>query len=378
MRNWFKTATKPVQATSAVKTASTRALGRMSFSPKLLRNSLLLLVVAATSAAAFCWGRMGGASYLTAQESSSRQSPMEAVSKNGRPYDQRVVGYLYDNIPITRAELGDYLIDRFGAERLDFLINRRIVEMACKEKGIYVTDQEVESAFAKDLESFRGMSAKDFNNHILKKFNKTLFEWKEDVIRPKLALHKLCRPLVTIGDADIQKAFESKYGPKVQCRMIVIQKGDTRRWEIQQRASQSEAAFEELAKKQFIPNLAAQGGSVPPITMHFGDPIEKKAFSLKEGQVSDLIEMTDGTFVVMKCDAHMPADKTKHYAQEREALFQEIFEVKLGQKIQEHFSELKRLAHPQNLLASQRGSTEEAVQRELQGTSRNHSGALKN
>src|SRR5262249_5763512 len=222
---------------------------------------------------------------------------------------------------------------------------------------IFVTDQEVEYSFSEDLKQFR-MSQKDFTNHILKKFNKTLYEWKEDVIRPKLALQKLCRPLVVIDDADLQKAFESKYGPKVQCRMIVIQKGDVHRWEIQQRACRSEADFDDLAAKQFIPNLAAQHGRLPePIHKHFGEPIEQKAFALKVGQVSELIEMKDGTFIILRCDAQIPADQTKQFAQERERLYREIFEGKLGQKMQDHFSELKRQAHPRNLIA-QRNPTE--------------------
>ncbi|MBI3409971.1 MAG: peptidylprolyl isomerase [Planctomycetes bacterium] len=367
MRNWFKAATKPAKSIPAVKMAPGRVLGRVRLSPKLLRNSLMLLVVAAISVAAFCWGRMGGASYLTAQEPNGRQSPMDAVSMNGTPFNQRVVGYLYDNIPITRAELGDYLIDRFGAERLDFLINRRIVEMACKEKGIYVTDQEVEAAFAKDLESFRGMSAKEFNNHILKKFNKTLFEWKEDVIRPKLALQKLCRPLVQVSDADLKKAFEAKYGPKVICRMIVIQKltPQARAHEILEKARMSEEGFREMVASQFLRELAREGGRVPPIHKNFEDPdIEREAFALREGEVSSIMTMKDGNQIILKCDRREPADQTKQYDRERVNLYNEMFEIKLGQKIQEHFAELRRLAHPRNHLVV--AQTEQATSRELQ------------
>ena len=35
---------------------------------------------------------------------------------------------IYGNIPITREELGEFLISRFGADRLEFLVNRKIVE----------------------------------------------------------------------------------------------------------------------------------------------------------------------------------------------------------------------------------------------------------
>src|SRR5436190_293541 len=58
---------------------------------------------------------------------------------------RRVVAYIYGNVPVTREDLGEYLIARFGVERVDFLVNHKIVNMACQAKGIVITDGEVEA-----------------------------------------------------------------------------------------------------------------------------------------------------------------------------------------------------------------------------------------
>ena len=49
------------------------------------------------------------------------------------PGQSRIVAYIYETIPITREELGEYLIARFGTERLDLLVNKRIIEIECRD-----------------------------------------------------------------------------------------------------------------------------------------------------------------------------------------------------------------------------------------------------
>src|SRR5262245_1866589 len=54
-------------------------------------------------------------------------------------YSRRVVARIFNSVDISREELGEYLIARFGADRLDNLVNQRIIEHACRQKGIEVT-----------------------------------------------------------------------------------------------------------------------------------------------------------------------------------------------------------------------------------------------
>lgn len=340
-----------------------------------IRKALIAAAFVGATTAAFLWGRQGGLSQVEAQAPAAAPAkilPVAQAAPQGTPtdYGRRVVAYIYKDQPITREDLGEYLIARFGAERVEFLVNRRIVEQECKAKGVYVTDAEVQAQLALDLKSFGGISEKEFVTNILKRFNKTLYEWKEDVIRPKLALSKLCRPLVVVTETDLKQAFEASYGPRVQCRMICFQKGQRRAAEdCWQKVKDSEENFRQFAKQQFIPALAMKGGEIPPIHRHFPDPeIEKEAFSLKPGQISRILTIKDGTEVILKCDKHVPADTGKKFEDERVALHRGLFEVKLNQKIPEVFAELRQKAAPEILLRGpqlRQDELERAVRREI-------------
>ena len=120
---------------------------------------------------------------------------------------------------------------------------------------------------------------------------------------------------------------------------------------IWEQACKGDAEFEELARTQFIAEFAANAGKVPPIHKHFGDAsIEKHAFRLKDGQVSQLLEMPDGTCAILKRDRLIPADTTAQLAEVRLALHREITELKVAQEIQKKLQQLREEARPQVFL----------------------------
>lgn len=283
-------------------------------------------------------------------------------------YEGRVVAYVNGNVPITRVELAEYLIARFGAQRLEFLVNRKIVETACQARGIFVTDAEVEDQFRRDLIAFGPhMNAQMFQDQILKRYNKTIFEWKEDVIRPKLAITKLVQADVQVTDNDVRKQFDIMYGPKVQCRMIIFKDGPTARrvWERIRSSENPAEAFIVEAKQQFIAELASKAGELPPIHKHFGDPrIEKEAYMLKPGEMSQLFGMPDGTTLVIMCQKHVPPDTTKSYDTERQILLPQVRELIVAEKVQQKVVELRKDAAPRFLLA--RHPSDSQIQRDAQ------------
>ncbi len=323
--------------------------------PALMRKGMMALMMIGATVAAFYWGRLGGTSKVDAQQVANRLSAVGQTPTAPSDYSRRVVAYIFENTPITREDLGEYLIARYGQERIEFLINRRLVEMACQGKNIRVTDAEVEAQFREELKGFGpNMTAQDFTNQVLKRFNKSLYEWKEDVIRPKLLLARLCKPMVEVTQQDLVNAFDAKYGPKVQCRMIAFKPDDRHMAEVWAKVSQSEAEFAAQAKVQFIPTLAAKGGEISAIHKHFGDPkVEAAAFALKPGQVTQLMEMPDKNYIVLKCDKHIPPDLTKSFDSVRLDLDKEMREIKLAQKIPEYFAQLRKQAHPRVLITNQ-------------------------
>jgi len=318
-------------------------------SSKMTAPALTLMAVGL----AFWAGRLMSLNQISAQAPVVPNVP--ATPNSNDDYSRRVVAYIYDNMPISRVDLGEFLIARFGAERLEFLVNRKIVELDCQAKGVMVTDAEVQAQFRDDLQKFGPhMNIKEFENQVLKRFNKTVYEWKEDVIRPKIAMAKLVRPTIQVTQEDLIKGFEGRYGPKVQARMIVCQdkEGAFKLWNKISKADNVEQAFRTEAKQQYLPNLAASGGEVPPIHKHFGDSrIEREAFALKPGEMSSIIEMPDKTAIMMFCDRHIPADATVSFDAKKLEMQKEIFDLKLSSRIPEYFAELRKKANPRLLLS---------------------------
>lgn len=279
----------------------------------------------------------------------SMPNTVRAADKPPSDYDKRVVAYLHGGkLPITREDLGEYLIARLGAERIELLVNKTIIDQACREKGIEVTAAEVEAALLDDLKVIN-VNREQFVKNVLKEYRKTLYEWKEDVLRPRLQLQKLCQLSVKVGEDEIQKAFAIEFGPKVEGRLIIWphnEKGAA--FQEYNTLRTSEEAFEQRARTQSIASLAATGGRIKPFGKGAGtDPrLEDEAFKLKEKEITTLIETKEG-IVCFKLEKQIPADATAKLEAHRERLHREVYLKKISAEIPKYFGQLQTAANPQ-------------------------------
>jgi len=329
-----------------------KVIAMLTGNPWLLRRMVVLVMLIAVGTGAFYAGKRQNAK--ANPDNAAGPDFTDRVTQTSSP-SGRVCAYLYDKVPVSREEFGEYLIARVGPERLDFMLNRKIVETECRKHGIFANDAEVDARFEKELGSFGAtrLTKEEFVNSILKRFNKTLYEWREDVIRPKLMMEKLVRPTIKITDKDIQDSFEARFGPQVEVRMIVLDRDNIRlKAKIWEEARKGKEAFMDQAKKQPIPHLAMEGGKVPPIHRHFGDKsMEDAAFALKEGEVSSPIDLKDGSVVILLCEKQVPANKTVTMTGElRTKLYEEMFEMRVQQRIPEVFREMRHFANPRPVL----------------------------
>lgn len=260
----------------------------------------------------------------------------------------RSVCYIYGNVPITREELGDYLIARGGYEKLDKLVNRRIIEIECTKKGITVTPQEMEALLNEDMKGL-SMDRTQFLSQLLPKYQMSYYEWMEDVIRPRLQLKKLCQNEVKVSDEDIQKQFDMVYGEKRRCQIIIWPR-DQQRFVTEQfdMARKNQEEFDRIARAQANPSLAATAGHVLPICRHQAREeriVEDLAFKLKPGEVSQVFETSQG-YMIMKLHEILPADSSVTLAQKREELSKIAFEKKVEELIPTFFAKLREAAKP--------------------------------
>jgi parvulin-like peptidyl-prolyl isomerase len=283
--------------------------------------------------------------------------PQTVLQKSDRavpgptPLSSQVVAYLNGARPVTREELGEFLIARYGAEKLEFLVNRRIIDHECKQRGIVVTDEELEKTFEADLKAMQ-TDKKQFEREFLTKFGKTMYEWREDVLRARLMLMRLSEGRAKVTDVDLKKGFEAYHGERLECRVIL--------WPPEQakfamteytRLRDSEEEFARKAKNQPSSNLAASGGKLPVFGRNcLGDEnLEREAFKLREGEVTALIGTPQGQ-VMLKCDKRIPPDTAVKLDQVRDKLTKEIMDKKVQQEMQVVFKDLRDKAKPQLIL----------------------------
>ncbi len=272
--------------------------------------------------------------------------PGNASAKPGANGLGTEVVALVNNIPITRAELANELIARKGRQFLELLINRRIIEQAAAKAGVTATDKEVEEELAEVIRSLKLKNAAEFERTVLKDRQTTLYEYKEDVLRPAILMRKLAEKRVQVTEEDLRKAFEANYGEKVQCRIILIPKSDGLGVALKVYEKVRGKGLEEFIREasQQPSHLAATGGRIRPINRHSAVPeLERAAFSLRDGEISEIIEVQEG-YVILYRERLIPADTSIRFEDVREILYKEVYKRKIEAEIPLLFNELRASA----------------------------------
>jgi hypothetical protein len=295
----------------------------------------------------------------------------EEVLPEGPP--EQVVATAFGDTNITREQLGEYLIERYGAQKLELFVNRLVIERTCREKGIVVEDAEIEAALAENMKVLQAGKIEVFVKKALKPNHVTLYEWRHDVIWPKLVMTKLCQNEVQVTDNDLKKAFEAHFGEKVECQLILWKSGEEQY--VRRRiypTLQDEKEFNRLAKQQLSWELASREGRLEkPIARHTtgSETLERAAFRLDEGEISPVLTVPEGVAVI-KCLKRIPADTKTKLENVRAELEKEVFEKKVQQQIPVAFEKMRKRASPVLLLGSQTSEEDLAreVEKELQKT----------
>ncbi len=278
--------------------------------------------------------------------------------------DRRVVAYIYGNTPITREDLGDFLIARGGHEKLELLVNKKIIEVEAARRNVTVTPIEIQAGLEENLREL-GIQKNDFVKHVLPKYNKTLFEWTEDVIKPRIMLSKMCKERVKVSDEDIQKAFENRHGERRQAKIITWAESDHRialkQWD---EARKGDVEFDRIARMQAEQNLASVAGLVKPVGKHPEGQdavVVETLYKQQIGEISGILKVPAG-YMCVKCVAILPPDANAKLDDKLKAeLHKELFARKLELEIPKCFQDLKKLAQPNVLL---KGPTSDAAFRE--------------
>ncbi len=204
---------------------------------------------------------------------------------------------------ITRQHLARESLKRYGEELLEKVINQQLIEQACADNKVIITQQQVDQEIDRMATKF-GLSRDLFLRTIRDDRQMPIHEYRQE-IWGRLALKQLADKQIQVTEEDLDKAFETEYGPRVRVRMIVSRTAE-RAEQLRTLALQNPDRFGDLAKEHSDDkNSASVRGQIPPIRKHVEDPaLEKAAFGLAEGQVSGVIAMA-GQFIVLKCEKRL-------------------------------------------------------------------------
>jgi parvulin-like peptidyl-prolyl isomerase len=290
-----------------------------------------------------------------------QQMPGVAATVNGRR--------------ITVRELTDECIRRHGGDVLEGEINRTLLTQQLEENNTSVTREDIDYEIARAAESYGFITHDDqpdidrWLKMITEEEGATVELYVRDIVWPSAALKKLVDGKIEITQEDLQRAFESNYGQRVEVLAIVL--GDHRQafkiFEMARNNSTDEF-FGQLATQYSIePVSRANAGRVPPIRRYGGQPkVEEVAFELEPGEVSGVISVGDKA-IILRC-----LGRTKTLVDNindvRGELVKDLTEKKLRMAMADEFDRIQRTARIENFYANTRQSGQVNVARKPETT----------
>ena len=209
---------------------------------------------------------------------------------------------------VTRKEVADECMRRFGNEVLESLINKMLVFEECQRQNITITEQDVNDELTKNASKL-GWTAERYIKLQCEERGITVDRLKRDILWSELALRRLAESQTQVSPQEISERLEFEFGPKVQIRQLVVDSKE-KALHFRQMAEADPASFEKICKEYSIDrNSAALGGLLPPVRLNSGFPeFENMAFSLEPGELSQPFPV-EKHFVLMKCLRKIPAEQ---------------------------------------------------------------------
>ncbi|MDR0869502.1 MAG: peptidylprolyl isomerase [Planctomycetaceae bacterium] len=275
--------------------------------------------------------------------------------------------------PLTKKQLSDVCVNRFGKRVLEDMINRLIVEQDCRKHNIVITEADIDNEI-KEM-AMKNLPLKADGTPNIELWMKMATEgsgvkpgvYRTNTIFPVLALKRLARPYFQVTEDDVQRGFEANFGKKVRCLAMTFDEKDQRRaQEVWEKANRQRTAenFGDLADKYSSDSDSRLSrGVIAPIGRYCGQPaLEEEAFGLLPNELSQIIQVDD-KLVILFCLGYEEA-VTKDINDVKADLVADIFEKKQKIAVERYFDSLYRQAAFDNYLTgvSQNPQVEKAIQ----------------
>jgi parvulin-like peptidyl-prolyl isomerase len=278
--------------------------------------------------------------------------PATAAAEQDKPLPrverpQHDVMALVNGKDISRRDLIDACVQRYGEDVLESLVNKRLITNHCVKRNITVTDAEISAEIDRMAKRFQ-LGREQWLQMLEKERGVTAQEYARDIVWPTLALRKLADAQLQVTQEEIDRAYEQEFGEMIRARLIAVRDP--------QKAAKLHAAvtanpddFARLAiENSEDVNSASLGGMIQPIRRNIGDKsVEAEAFRLQPGQVSSVIQV-GGQCVILKCDERI-APRAVPKAEVHDRIVERIKEEKLREAATGIFAAVQKTATIQNV-----------------------------
>lgn len=287
---------------------------------------LLALTLITLPLSGLCNAQSKNAQSKSAQAGSTQQA---AAPKNPMESLPKVVAVV-NGQTISREQLGDACLRRYGSVVLDNLLNKHLILQACAAKGIQVTQADVNDEITRVSQKF-GLTTTLFLQALHEERDITPEQYASEIVWPMLALRALAADKIQVSNEEIERVIQSEYGPKVQVRMIAVTQGDNAQ-QLHAQATAKPEQFRRLAKEHSDDAVSASvEGLLPPIRHYSGDDqLERIAFQLRPNEISPVFQIGE-MHVFLQCVRHF--DATTPNAQLLPAIQQRIHDQLRDQRL---------------------------------------------
>ncbi len=252
---------------------------------------------------------------------------------------------------VTRQLLAEECLKRYGETVLENMVSKYLVLQACQQNNIAVTEADVRAEVERTASKF-GLTADRYLKLLHEERDIAPEDYQRDIVWPLLCLQRLTADKVTVTQEEFNEAYNSQYGPAVQCRMI-MKADEAKIRDLKKQIDADPLQFGRLALEQSEDEVSASvRGIIPPIRRYSGDTIiEQTAFTLNENQVCEPFQVGN-QWVLLQCVKRIPAAQPdpKSLAIVRQRITDEIKDRKTMDVAAELHKELQQQAQVVNVL----------------------------
>jgi len=258
------------------------------------------------------------------------------------------VAAIVNNESITRDALAKDCLVHYGKDVLESLVNRTLIQVACKQRNITITAEQVDAEIERMAKKFQ-VGKEQWVKLLEKERGIPYDRYARDIVWPTLALRELARDKLKISREELDDAYESEFGPGVKVRLIAMEDA-AKAQDVHAQAVAHPEDFGALAKKYSQDaNSASAYGLIQPIRRHMGDPqLEQAAFALKKDEISQIVKVGN-LHVFIKCEEHIPETRGIDRKKIETHLYDALVERKLRAAANDVFQDLQSGAKVENI-----------------------------